>query len=170
MHVWLEPQCLDCIDKHLTKSMCRMEEALAIAEEKAHEGMDGYPARYKIMGELDTAKKYCDQWPELGQMLIDAKEQFKTTGILPDWDKLALTTGKIVMGDKPLDVSAYRIRFKIIGNLALAEEHSVKWPELHKAIRAERKALQEKGTMPDWGVLARISAETWARETTEAPP
>ena len=48
-------------------------------------------------------------------------------------------------------------RLRAIGHLFEAEDESQKWPELHAAIRAARKAYQADGTMPDFedlGILA----------------
>jgi hypothetical protein len=57
---------------------------------------------------------------------------------------------------------------RVIGNLYAAEKHTVKWPALHAAIRAARKAWQAiPRRVPAWQVLERQIAEQAAEEREE---
>lgn len=51
---------------------------------------------------------------------------------------------------------------KLIGNLRLAEEHSMEWPALHDAIRDARRAYQSRRIMPDWLALEKLTTSTLA--------
>ena len=53
----------------------------------------------------------------------------------------------------------YPHRLRAIGHLHEAEDESQQWPDLHNAIREARKAFQHDGTMPDFGKLAKLTAE-----------
>ncbi len=47
----------------------------------------------------------------------------------------------------------YANRLRAVGHLHEAEDESQEWPELHEAIRADRKAFQTEGTMPNWNII-----------------
>lgn len=47
----------------------------------------------------------------------------------------------------------YPHRLRAIGHLHEAEDESQAWPELHDAIRAARKAYQQRGEMVDFSLL-----------------
>ncbi len=53
----------------------------------------------------------------------------------------------------------YANRLRAVGHLHEAEDESQEWPELHKAIRAARKAFQREGKMPEWKAVVDFIAK-----------
>jgi hypothetical protein len=67
-----------------------------------------------------------------------------------------LGTAEVLLGEV---FDGHPGHLKAIGNLRLAEEHSMQWPELHDAIRAARRGYQLRREMPNWAELERMILE-----------
>lgn len=76
--------------------------------------------------------------------------------------------GKAMVADDER-ADGYDNVFYITGNMGLAEDHTLRWPELHRAIREARKTWQADRTRPDWKRLEELTIAAHRTEATHAP-
>ena len=74
------PSCLECIEKHLGAAMVLLAEI-----------HDGYAYRLQFIGHLHEAEDESQEWPQLHDLIRQARKTYQQQGVAPDWELLART-------------------------------------------------------------------------------
>jgi len=74
----VRPSCHECVEKHLGAAMVLLSEI-----------HHGYEYRLRLIGHLHEAEEESQQWPQLHEMIRNARKSYQRDGIVPDWVSLA---------------------------------------------------------------------------------
>ena len=74
------PSCLECVEKHLGAAMVMLSEI-----------HNGYSYRLQFIGHLHEAEDESQQWPQLHDLIRQARKTYQQESIVPDWELLGRT-------------------------------------------------------------------------------
>lgn len=75
---------MECVEKHLGAAYVLLTET-----------NDGYAHRLRGIGHLHEAEDESQEWSELHNAIREARKQYQTDGIMPDWAALELLLGHV---------------------------------------------------------------------------
>jgi hypothetical protein len=78
------PSCIECVEKHLGAAMVMLAEI-----------HNGYSYRLQFVGHLHEAEDESQEWPQLHDLIRQARKAWQQQETIPDWERLARTLAEI---------------------------------------------------------------------------
>ena len=78
------PSCIACVEKHIGAAMVMLSEI-----------HNGYSYRLQLIGHLHEAEDESQQWPQLHDLIRQARKAYQQQDAMPDWELLARTMAEV---------------------------------------------------------------------------
>ena len=78
------PSCFKCVEKHIGAAMVMLSEI-----------HNGYSYRLQLIGHLHEAEDESQQWPQLHDLIRQARKAYQQQDAVPDWELLARTMAEV---------------------------------------------------------------------------